>query len=472
MRLLTCSSSGPRLEQTSEGVKSLPATPGGLVPLVSALLEEVGGHWIYGGPADSTRNVTLGSAGGRNSITWQSLGIDATVMARQHEFINIRLLLWTFHYLHDTSEAPVFDGATTSYWGEYEWVNRHFAAALERAHVDHHNELVIVQDFQLMLVPGYFAASTPTRSSTLAYFHHIPWCEPDYFGILPRWMITRILESLLACDFVGFHCDRWGDAFLDCCERYLSDSRIVDRTVYYRDHVTRVTTAPGPIDARALDDLMNWDQTEYIREDLLRRAGGRRILARVDRMDLWKNVARGLLAYELLLQRRPRLASEVWFCAIVAPTRVQTERHKHYQTVCDDIARRINERDGQPAEAVSMIYPDDQSRGRERSVAALSIADVTLANPTFDGLSLVAKEAVVVNPASRLLLSTNAGAFSQLRREAIPVPPFDVLVTADVIGDALDSARTARSHAGSLAANLRQESGRAWVSQIVGSSVS
>jgi trehalose 6-phosphate synthase len=408
------------------------------VPIITALLEQVGGHWVFTAPAGSGGGSQHRPAAAGEGYTLHGLPIDAGVLERQREAITIRTLLWLFHYLHDTSTDPAFDGATAAAWQAYQQVNQDFADVLARLQENGADEVVLVNDFHLLLVPSMFAARVPRRSSRLAYFHHVPWCEPDYFGILPGWMRTQILESLLCCDVVGFHCDRWGDAFLACCDRFLPAARVEGRTAVHRDHQTLVTTAPGPIDADVLDQLARQPPTEQWRETLTLRAGGRRIITRVDRLDLWKNLVRGFSAYETLLRRRPGYADDVWFCAIVTPPRLQTDRHKRYQAMCEDAVQRINDRFPAGREAVSLVYPEDAVSQRHRAVAALTLGSATLVNSTWDGLNMVAKEAVVVNPLAPLLLSTNAGAFPQLASVATPIHPFDVASTADALEQAVD----------------------------------
>jgi trehalose 6-phosphate synthase len=385
-------------------------------------------------------------------------------MERQRESIAIRTFLWTFHYLHDTSTSPVFDDDIRTGWDAYREVNRAFANALSDAHHDV-DDVVLVHDFHLMLVPGYFSSQASRAFGRLAYFHHVPWCQPDYLGILPDWMVIAVLESLLTCDTVGFHCDRWGDAFLACCDRFLPGVIVMDRRAVYRDHETVVTTAPGPIDALVLDELNREPATEQWRQAFLARAGGRRVIARVDRLDLWKNLIRGFAAYKALFERRPELSAEVWLCAVVTVPRLQTDRHRQYQALCEGLVLEINDRYASGREAASLLYPEGTGDQRNRAVAALSIASATLVNPTFDGLNMVAKEAVVVNPEAALLLSTNAGAFPQLASLAVPVPPFDVMQTADALELALDGETPSREAADPAAAavRIRADNGGDWL---------
>jgi trehalose 6-phosphate synthase len=467
MRLLTCSNSGPRLASGDGSARVGPAAPGGLVPILAALLDEVGGQWIYSAPGVLPHEVrereSWSSSGAQ--VRWQPLPIDQVLMESQRESITIKTMLWTFHYLHDTATAPSFADDLRQGWQAYDEVNRQFADALVGAHQDGADEVVLVHDFHLMLVAGHFAARTPGRNGRLAYFHHVPWCGPDYFGLLPDWIAIRILESLLACDFVGFHCDRWADAFIACVDRFLPEAAVTGRIIAYRGHETAVTVAPGPVDAAVLDELDRHPSTERWRESLRARAGDRRVVVRVDRMDLWKNLVRGFSAYQALLARRPATAAEVWFCAIVSMPRLTTERHREYQALCEDLVRSVNDRYGAGREAISLIYPEGPDSQRNRSVAALSIASATLVNPTFDGLNMVAKEAVVVNPGAPLLLSVNTGAFPQLAGHATALQPFDVSSTTDALEAALF--RSTLKNGGTAGAAVRAENAGAWLQTIL-----
>jgi trehalose 6-phosphate synthase len=438
------------------------------VPILTALFEELGGHWVFTALDGLEHDVIRGLSASGESVSWQPLPIPKQVMEKQHASISIGTLLWLFHYLFDTSTAPSFDEEIQPAWEDYAEVNRRFADAILAAHENDADEVVFVNDFHLMLVPSFVAAKSPERASRLAYFHHVPWCEPNYFGILPEWIRTDILESLLTCDVVGFHSERWGEAFLSCCFRFLPGVEVSGRTAVYRSHETLVTAAPGPIDAEVLEELSDQSATDRWREALKRRADGRRIITRVDRLDLWKNLERGFLAYETLLRRRPQLAGDIWFCAIVTQPRLQTDRHKRYQSRCEQVVARINDRFSARGETVSLLYPDAAGSQRERAIAALSLGTAVLVNPTFDGLNMVAKEATLLNPDAPLLLSTNAGVFPQLASIATPVQPFDILSTADGIETAIDGDHRREDDVAVCADTLRRETAAAWLLAILG----
>jgi trehalose 6-phosphate synthase len=281
-------------------------------------------------------------------------------------------------------------------------------------------------------------------------------------------MRNDILCSLLRADFVGFHCDRWGDAFLACVGRFLPDADVVGRVVTYRDHQTVITTAPGPIDASVLGELSGAPETERWRSILDKRASGRQVITRVDRIDLWKNLVRGFAAYEILLRRNPSLADGFWFCAIVTPPRLVTDRHKHYHALCEETVNRINERYAGAGDAISLIYWDGRGSQRNRAVAALSMGAATLVNPTYDGLNMVAKESMVLNPRAPLLLSVNAGAYPRLAPYVTPIQPFDVTATSDALAQ-VTAGRESRSpgDAGACLAAMRGETPAKWLESII-----
>ncbi len=93
-----------------------------------------------------------------------------------------------------------------------------------------------------------------------------------------------------------------------------------------------------------------------------------------------------------------------------------------------------------------------------RSIAALRRADVLLVNPIRDGLNLVAKEGPLVNEHDgQLVLSTEAGAFTELGEAADAIDPFDLVDTAAALAAALDREPSERRD---RAAQLRELSGR------------
>lgn len=443
MKLVICSNSSPLWQ---DGVGLVSRSPGGLVPLLVTLLAEHGGDWVCTVPlgGEPVRSSNPDSSGDGievvtlpGEVTLHQVRQPEEVLEQHYEQIGIKLMLWLFHYLFDTSLEPVFDAEFDRAWAGYEAVNRAYADHLPTVLTNAPDELVLINDYHLFLVPELLEPPA-RRENTIAYFHGLPWCEPDYFGILPARVRDRILTSLLRCDIVGFHSTRWARAFQACCARFLPGCRTDDGGVLFDGHRTRVTVATFPLDVPVLERMREDPATARWRQRLAGRADGRRVLARADRMDLWKNLPRGFAAYRSLLERRPDLAGTWWFCAVVtAPTR-GTDRSRRLRQVCEEMVEEINERFGAPDRpAVSLIWPD-RATTRHCVVAALADADVVLVNPTLDGMNLVAKEALFLAEHGTVLLSPNAGAYEGLANYVTPVDPFDVEATAAAIQAAMD----------------------------------
>jgi trehalose 6-phosphate synthase len=473
MRLVVCSNSAPRWQ---EDVGLLPRSPGGLVPLLITLLSN-GGDWVCtapsGGPPTSPGKllpwssaddpVTVTSLPG--GVTLHQVHQPAAAIEQHYEIIGVRLMLWLFHYLLDTSRQPAFDRQFAKAWAGFEAVNRAYARHLATVLANSRDELVLINDYHLFLVPEMLGQAAGRRSQ-IAFFHGLPWCEPDYFGILPTAIRNRILTSLLCCDVIGFHCTRWARAFAACCARYLPGCKISDDSVLSSAHRTRLAVAPFPLDVEVVERMRGEAATARWHERLGQLGRGRRMIARADRIDLWKNLPRGFAAYQSLLERKPSLAQEWWFCAVATTPSRTTERSRDLQRWCEEMVASLNEQFGAPGRpAVSLIYPE-LATTRNCVLAALSQSDLTLVNPTFDGMNLVAKEALYLGERAPLLLSVNAGAYEQLASYVASLQPFDVEATAAVMAEALTGGIPARQEPGRLLLSGQDAVG--WLAQLAG----
>ena len=170
-------------------------------------------------------------------------------------------------------------------------------------------------------------------------------------------------------------------------------------------------------------------------EALRAEAGGRRIVLRVDRVELSKNIVRGMLAFEELLLAYPQWRDKVVHIALVYPSRQGLADYLAYGAEVTHTAERINHAWGTATWTPIVLHVEDD---RPRSLAALTIFDVLLVNPVRDGLNLVAKEGSLLNGGEGVLvLSREAGAWEEMSEAALGVNPFDVAGTADALHRAL-----------------------------------
>jgi trehalose 6-phosphate synthase len=186
------------------------------------------------------------------------------------------------------------------------------------------------------------------------------------------------------------------------------------------------------------------------------------LILRVDRTDPSKNIVRGFLAYDLLLQDHPELAERVTFLALLQPSRQDVAEYAAYVERITHTVDQINAKHGtadwQPIEL-------HLENNLELAVAAYKQFDVLMVNAIFDGMNLVAKEAIVVNERNGVLaLSENTGAHEELGAFAVTLHPFDLQQQADALHGALAMpAAERRDRRDACAAVVRQNDVAKWL---------
>ena len=171
-------------------------------------------------------------------------------------------------------------------------------------------------------------------------------------------------------------------------------------------------------------------------------AGGRKLIVRVDRTELSKNIVRGLTAYRELLATRPEWHGRVVHLAFAYPSRSAVPEYRAYTEQVRQIAAEITAEFGTPDwNPLVLEVKDDYPR----SLAACAVADVLLVNPVRDGMNLVAQEGPVLSERGcALVLSREAGAAATLGDAALLVNPYDVSETAAALHQALAMPETER----------------------------
>ena len=192
---------------------------------------------------------------------------------------------------------------------------------------------------------------------------------------------------------------------------------------------------PLGVDAPALRERARAGDVRAHASALRRAAGGRKLIVRVDRTELSKNIVRGLAAYRELLATRPQWRGRVVHLAFAYPSRSALAEYRAYTDRVRQLAREITEEfrtaDWNP---LILEVKDDYPR----SLAACALADVLLVNPIRDGMNLVAQEGPVLSERGcALVLSREAGAAATLAADALLVNPYDVTETADALHRAL-----------------------------------
>ncbi len=454
--LLLASNRGPlSFELDDRGTLSAKRGGGGLVSGLSGLSAD-NFVWVCAALSDADREAARRAPGGRLDFGGHDtdgqavlmLDIDPQTFHRAYNAVANSTLWFVHHLLYATPVTPSFDAGFRREWNSYAAYNRSFAEALAGDAAP--GAKALVQDYHLTLVPRMLRELRPDLR--IAHFSHTPWAPVDYYRMLPEDVAQSVLLGVLGADHAGFLSPKWADAFLACCEVFLGAA--VDRekrTVTYEGRTTNVAVHALGVDAPGLRERANRPDVDARLATLRRQVGERKVLVRVDRTELSKNIVRGLQAYRELLRTHDEWIGRVVHIAFAYPSRHDLPEYREYtasvQRVASEILDEFGTADWQP---IILNVHDDFPR----SLAAYRLADVLLVNPVRDGMNLVAKEGpVLAEGGCAVVLSTEAGAAVEMAGDAILVNPYDVSGTADALHRALsmpDDER--RGRAGRLAA--------------------
>jgi trehalose 6-phosphate synthase len=458
--LSVCSHRGPLTYASDQDGMSSRSASGGLVAVLGPLLENMIDRWTAAPMSAADRMRAQGPQSGLVHF----VDIPADLHQLFYDTACVTGLGFLFHRLFDTAYTPLFDSKFMAAWDAYIEVNRRYASSVVH---DGLSGPVLVEDYHLMALANQIRSIDPLFQRTIAYFHHVPWCPPAVFRLLPQTLRHQVLTWLLAFDTIGFHARAWADEFVACCDSFLPGVRCDSARISWRGREVRLEVAPAQIAASSLRTACSAESVLASRACIERWADGRPLLIRVDRVDLWKNIIRGFTAFEEYVRSDPFKGQDVRFVAVLATSRTHLQQYRRYFDACQAEAERINQAlsGGGPQSPIQLVVDTD----RDSVLAYLSAATAVLANSTSDGLNIVPKEAVVAGEGGpRLILSQNMGVYEEIGQWAIGVDPYDIRQTAEAIGLALHS--SPHSGVSELRAAVAQNDPQHWVRQRLGQS--
>jgi trehalose-6-phosphate synthase len=326
--------------------------------------------------------------------------------------------LWPLCHIAHT--RPIFRAPD---WEHYQTVNRRFADVVaDEARTD--DPIVLVQDYHFALLPRMVRERLPR--ATIITFWHIPWPNPEAFGICP-WR-EEVLEGMLGSSILGFHTQFHCNNFFDTVDRFM-EAR-VDRetfTISYGGDPTEVRRYPISIEWPP-SALSIQPPVPECRQRVRERHGLNsevRLGVGVDRLDYTKGILERFAAIERLLELEPRWIGQFSFVQVAAPSRTSIDEYQNLDARVRQVAARINERFGRPGclPIVLKIEHHDAAQVYEMYRAA----DVCYVSSLHDGMNLVAKEYVAARDDEQgvLILSQFTGAARDLV-EALIVNPYDI----------------------------------------------
>ena len=391
---------------------------------MSALAPLLTGHadarWVAAASSDDDGAAVRAGAATVDELDLRLLDIDAREL-RLHRDGFCNSTMWFLHHgLFDLVRRPRFDSRFREAWSAHISVSEQFADAI--AADASRRDVVLVNDYHLALVPALLRARRPDLR--VLHFTHTPFCAPDGIRALPDDVAAAVCGSL-AGGPAGFHTQRWADAFAASVTASLGSGP-----------GSAPFVAPLGPDADALALARTGSDVEAARDALAATVDDRIVIARSDRIEPSKNLVRGFLAFDLLLESRPDLRGRVVFVAMVYASRQGLAEYLAYANEVEQVVDRINERWATAGwQPIVLDARDDYAR----TVAGLERYDVLLVNPLKDGLNLVAKEGPLLNQRDGVLcLSREAGAFDELEPAVEMVHPFDIDQTAAALAAAVD----------------------------------
>ncbi len=437
--MIVVSHRGPyRFRRSEDGSFTVHRGAGGVVSALGPLLLESRhpATWIAAALSPEDADGLDAGAGGDLGVDLRLLRIDPALHRKHYDVVSNGVLWYLHHGIFDAVRRPRFDIRFREAWDAYVTVNEAFAQAT--ADVAAPAEVVLVQDYQLALVPALLRALRPDLR--VVHFTHTPFATPDQIRMLPV-DVARSLCASLAAGPAGFHTTRWERAYRASAREVLGADAAIGPSF---------AASLGP-DAGALHEVAASPEARAASGRLADLVGDRLTILRIDRMEPAKNVVRGFLAFDRLLEARPGLRGRVVFLALLYPSRQGLPEYLAYAAEVEQTAGRVNERwatrDWTP---ILIDLEDDYAQ----SVAAMERYDVLFVNPVKDGLNLVAKEGPLVNRRDGILcLSREAGAYDELAPAVSMLQPFDIEQMAVALDDACSTPLDERAE---RAARLRE----------------
>jgi trehalose 6-phosphate synthase len=351
-------------------------------------------------------------------------------------------------------------------WAAYRAVNRRFAdAVISESHGD--DPVILVQDYHFALAPSMIRERLP-RATILAFWH-IPWPNPESFGICP-WRV-EILEGLLGSTIIGFHTRFHCRNFIETADRYL-EARVEQEhsKISFHDRETLVESYPISIEWPGAEQVARWSPVAECRANVLRRFGlpaHSLIVLGVDRFDYTKGILERLRAVQRLLQKRPEWLGRMVLVQVAAPTRDALEEYQAFRQRIERLCENIQQTCGSTAYRPVILLA--QHHEHDALTELYRAADVCAVTSLHDGMNLVCKEFVAARDDNQgvLVLSRFAGAAREMS-QALLVNPYHVEECADALHQALAmSVAEQRERMASLRATVREYNVYRWAGRML-----
>ncbi len=413
MKLYIVSNRLPVKVSEQEGRLLFARSEGGLATGLDSLHTDYEKHWIgWPGFCPDGEECRRKTADELEALRFHPVFLTAGQIADYYEGYSNSTIWPLCHYFF------AYTRYKASYREAYRAVNRLFCETVCR--LAEPGDVVWVQDYQLMLLPGMLREARPELE--IGYFHHIPFPSYELFRILPER--AEVLRGLLGADLVAFHTHDYMRHFISTVERVLHLDFRLDE-VQLGDRVVRVNALPMGINYDLYHGASQKPEVRAAVERTRRLFGSHKLVLAVDRLDYSKGILHRLWGFAAFLEHHPEYRGQVTLAMVIVPSRDHVGSYAELKTRIDEEIGSINGKystmDWTP---VCYFY---HGFAFEELAAMYCVADVALVTPLRDGMNLVAKEYIATktdNPGV-LILSEMAGAAVELS-EALQINPNDI----------------------------------------------
>jgi len=429
-QVIVVSNREPYIHENSPSGVVIRRPASGLVTAVEPVMRACSGTWIAHGSGSADRTVVdrhdrVGVPPRRNEYVLRRIWLSPEE-ERGYYYGFANEGMWPL--CHVAHVRPVF---RESDWEYYRKVNQRFADAVV-AEARGEDPVVLVQDYHFALLPAMIRARLPR--ATILTFWHIPWPNPESFGICP-WR-REILEGMLGSTILGFHTRFHCKNFIETIDRFL-EARIEHEhsIISFKGEETLVESYPISIEWPSEEERSAWPSVAECRRKVFERMAlpaGTCLALGVDRFDYTKGILERLHAFERLLEKRPEWIGRFVFVQVAAPSRTLLEEYQTFQERIARVSERINDRFGRPDYRPIHLFA--QHHEHDTVTELFRACDVCVVTSLHDGMNLVCKEFVAARDDEQgaLILSRFAGAAREMT-EALIVNPYHVEETADAL---------------------------------------
>lgn len=181
----------------------------------------------------------------------------------------------------------------------------------------HENDLIMINDVNLMLIPS--SLLNKNTNSRVGIYFHMAFPSSDVIKILPNHQ--EFLKSILLCDVIGFHVFQFARNFLTACKRIFGIFYEIKfkgiTTLNYLGRYIIIRIMHAGIDIDYIKAVIQKKEYSYNLEKFKKLSKSRFALVSVDSPQECSGLLFKLVAYKRFLDRFPEARNNIVLVQII-----------------------------------------------------------------------------------------------------------------------------------------------------------